>query len=263
MNGVLPDLQVWLQRDLAAVVFHIVVALVVVLIAMILGRRLRDATHRSVMRARGDVGLALLTDRLVTFAIIGLAAITILNILGINWTALVALIGAIGLAISLALQDVLRNLFAGLYLLLERPFQIGDRIDVRTFTGTVEDVRLRVTVLRTVSSQQVVIPNTIMFTEAITNRTAYRQERVTVRIATTGNGDFEQIEASALEATRNSTDVLQIPSPEVSVVSLTAEKQTIDLVFWTSKRSDAVHQVFRGLRAALPAAELTLDPAGK
>jgi small conductance mechanosensitive channel len=77
------------------------------------------------------------------------------------------LIGALGLAVSLSLQDTAKNLVAGLYLLAERPFHVGDQITVRTFTGRVEFIDMRTTTLRTDDDQQVIIPNTIIMSEVV------------------------------------------------------------------------------------------------
>jgi small-conductance mechanosensitive channel len=78
--------------------------------------------------------------------------------------------GVLGLAASLALQDVLKNFVAGVYLLVERPFRIGESIKVKDFTGAVETIDVRTTVLRTAEGDAVMVPNAILFAEIILNR---------------------------------------------------------------------------------------------
>ena len=103
-------------------------------------------------------------------------------------TAFVAVVGTAGLAISLSLQDVLKNLVAGLIILVERPFAIGEHIDFRTFSGIVETIELRTTVLRTPTGQRVVIPNALIFSDALVNRSAYGRQLVRLRVAVPRRG---------------------------------------------------------------------------
>ncbi|HEU0168992.1 MAG TPA: mechanosensitive ion channel domain-containing protein, partial [Chloroflexota bacterium] len=79
-------------------------------------------------------------------------------------------LGAMSLAITFAVQDVLKNLVAGLYLLWEHPFEIGDAIKVKDVTGSVEDIQIRTTILRAENGQLIVVPNGVLFTEIVINR---------------------------------------------------------------------------------------------
>ncbi|MGA9347948.1 MAG: mechanosensitive ion channel domain-containing protein [Anaerolineae bacterium] len=90
-----------------------------------------------------------------------------LGMSGVHIATLATLMGALGLAISLSLQDVAKNVVAGLYLLVERPFKRGDQIAVRTFTSQVEGIDLRTTTLRTADGQQVIVPNTVILSEVV------------------------------------------------------------------------------------------------
>jgi len=249
----------WAPADVPATIARILVALVLIGLGVYVARRARETTRRHVMRLRGDPGLAVFAGRLTWFAILTFAGLSVLSLLGINWTSFLAVIGVVGLAVSLALQDVLKNLFAGFYILLERPFQIGDVIDVRTFGGSVEDIRLRVTVLRTPSGLQVVIPNGIMFSEAIVNRSAYASERLIVRVVNAGGADPRETEASVLRASDGAPGMLETPPPQITLVSLTPEKQTLDLACWTSDRAVTASAILASLRSALPKSEVSVD----
>ncbi len=78
------------------------------------------------------------------------------------------------LAFSLALQDILKNFFSGVYLLLERPFRVGDTIKVKEQTGVVENIGVRTTQLRTVDNVQILVPNATVFSEVVANQTFAR-----------------------------------------------------------------------------------------
>jgi small-conductance mechanosensitive channel len=124
--------------------------------------------------SRVDAGTQILIKR---FLIVGWLIVTllfVLGILGVNPAGLVAVAGAVTLAFSLALQDILKNFFSGIYLLLERPFRVGDTIRVKEQTGVVENIGVRTTQLRTVDNVQVLVPNATVFGEVVSNHTYAR-----------------------------------------------------------------------------------------
>ncbi len=88
--------------------------------------------------------------------------------------ALVAGIGVLGLAASLALQDILKSFCAGVYLLFERPFHLGDEIKIKDFRGRVVDIGIRTTVLHTADNMEVVVPNSVVLADVVVNRVRYR-----------------------------------------------------------------------------------------
>ena len=145
-------------------------ALVVAALTLFVGRRVRDLVRRSLKRTRADPGVVLLLGQLAYFAVLGLGAIWVLAIFNVSSTGIVATLGVVSLAVSLSLQDVLKNLVAGLYLLVEKPFRPGERLMVRTFDGVVESVDVRTTTLRTSTGERVLIPNAILFAEVLVNR---------------------------------------------------------------------------------------------
>ncbi len=97
-----------------------------------------------------------------------------LSLVGVDQAGILATFGAFGLALGLAVQDILKSFFAGLYLLFERPFLIGDEIEVKEQVGKVEEVGFRATTIRTEDNVVVVVPNAIIFAEVVSNRSARR-----------------------------------------------------------------------------------------
>src|SRR5438132_13851677 len=97
--------------------------------------------------------------------------LVVLDILGVTPAGLLAIACAVGLAFSLAIQDILKNFFSGVYLLLERPFRVGDTIRVKEQQGVVENIGVRTTTLRTPDNVQVLVPNAMVFAEVVTKPT--------------------------------------------------------------------------------------------
>jgi small conductance mechanosensitive channel len=155
---------------LVGFLFSVLIALAITLLALALGRLARAATLRALGRTRADPSTRLLIGRTVFVAVMVVGSLAALGALGVPWPTVVALAGVLGLAASLALQDVLKNFVAGVYLLVERPFRIGESIKVKEFSGAVETIDVRTTVLRTPEGDAVMVPNAILFAEIILNR---------------------------------------------------------------------------------------------
>ena len=147
----------------------------VVLVVSLVGVRLALNWSGSAMRrARVDLGTQILLKRALLICWLVATAVVVLGILGVNPAGLLALAGAVTLAFSLAIQDILKNFFSGIYLLLERPFRVGDTIRVKDQLGVVENIGVRTTLLRTADNVQVLVPNATVFGEVVTNHTYAR-----------------------------------------------------------------------------------------
>jgi small-conductance mechanosensitive channel len=148
---------------------------VLLLIVSLVGMRLALNWSGSAMRrGRVDLGTQILVKRVLLVVWLIVTLVVVLGILGVNPTGLLAVAGAVGLAFSLAMQDILKNFFSGVYLLLERPFRVGDTIRVKDQQGVVENIGVRTTLLRTAENVQVLVPNATVFGEVVTNHTYQR-----------------------------------------------------------------------------------------
>lgn len=144
--------------------------LIVLVIAWQVARLARYSFERATVSSAADASIRLLVGRVLVLVIIGVGLLTALDIVGVPLSAVVTTLGVVGIAISLAVQDILKNFFAGLYLLFERPFRIGEEIQVKDFRGRVEHVDYRTTIIRTSDNIQVLIPNATLFAEIVLNR---------------------------------------------------------------------------------------------
>lgn len=135
----------------------------------------RSSFERRVARSGADSNTRLLAGRLVYGSVWALGLAWVVGLIGVDQAGILATFGAVGLALGLAVQDIVKSFFAGLYLLFERPFLIGDEIQVKEFVGRVESVGFRATTIRTEDNVLVVIPNVVIFSEMVSNR-AFRTE---------------------------------------------------------------------------------------
>jgi small conductance mechanosensitive channel len=154
---------------------RLVVALAIVVLAWRFAVAIRHLFESVSERSRADVNLRVLLSRFFYLTVLIVGLLWALEVLGVSPAAIVTSLGVVGLAVGLAAQDLLKNFIAGIYLLFERPFRIGDEISVKEQRGQVVDIGLRITSLRTEEELHVLIPNSIVLAEVVINRSSYRQ----------------------------------------------------------------------------------------
>src|SRR5919204_2339195 len=157
---------------------------VVALAAILLARSVRRATMRVLERRRAHSNAVILLGNLGQLAILTIGLLVILAIFtGPNFGAILTSFSILGLVVGLSLQDILKNFFAGVWILVERPFGIGDTIEVQQYTGVVDQIAFRTTMLRTTDGRQVVLPNNTLMTEPVVNHSAYPLRRGELRVS--------------------------------------------------------------------------------
>ncbi|NJO83763.1 MAG: mechanosensitive ion channel family protein [Blastochloris sp.] len=149
---------------------------------------------------------------------------------------LIEFLGIGSVAIGFAFRDILQNFLSGILILLSEPFRIGDQIIINDFEGTVEDVQIRATVIRTYDGRQVVIPNTNLFTGSVIVNTAYPNRRTQYNIGIGYGDDLRQARQLILEAVRGVEGVLHEPAPDVLVVELAPSSVVIRARWWTGSK---------------------------
>jgi small-conductance mechanosensitive channel len=165
------DLISWWSSDSRGDILSAVIrGLIFLTLGWQLARLARHSFERSMARTAADASLSILVGRIIYLIVIGLGALTALDVLGVPLSSVVATLGIVGIAVSLAMQDILKSFFAGLYLLFERPFRIGDEIQLKDFVGRVEHINYRTTVILTAEGVRVLIPNATLMSEVVLNR---------------------------------------------------------------------------------------------
>ncbi|MCI4665285.1 MAG: mechanosensitive ion channel [Neomegalonema sp.] len=172
-------------------------AIVTVVIAYWVAGWVRRAIVRRAERdPRFDQTLAGFFGSVASWAIVALAGVAALNMLGVQTASLIALIGAAGLAVGLALQGTLSNLAAGVMLILFRPFKVGHYVDIAGRAGTVKQIGLFTTELATVDNVQIILPNGSVWGAPITNYSAHGDRRVDLVFGVSYDSDLKTAEAA-------------------------------------------------------------------
>lgn len=146
-----------------------------------------------------------------------LVLISVAGIFGIQTTSFVALVGAAGLAVGLALQGSLAHFASGVLLLTFRPYKVGDLVSIAGFTGDVESIQVFNTVLRTLDNKRIIIPNGSVTAGPITNISGQGTIRVDLLFAVSGDEDIEKVRQSVLKTAAGCPEILQLPAIDVLV----------------------------------------------
>jgi small conductance mechanosensitive channel len=198
----------------------IVVALVIYVIGKWIAKRITKVL-RKLMDAR-DVDPTLVNFLCnVVYAILLVAVIlAALDTLGLPVTSLLAVVGAAGLAIGLALKDSLGNFASGVMLVMFRPFSKGDFVEVAGVTGKVEEVRIFSTIMTTPDNKQIIIPNGQVAADTITNYTANDQRRVDMVFGVGYDDDLKLAREVLTRICANHPKVLDDPATNIFVMNL-------------------------------------------
>ncbi len=195
-------------------------------------RKLIELTSR---KAHLDLMLASLLSRIgyIIAVILGLFVAATVIFPGVNAGDLFAGLGIGSIALGFAFKDVLQNLFAGFLILLYRPFKIGDQIKVNDFEGTVEEINVRATKIKTYSGERVVIPNSDLYMNAVLVRTAFPSRLTSITVGIGYDEDHEEAREILLRVLKKTEGVLEEPAPSVRVVELADSSVNMRLMFWT------------------------------
>ena len=193
--------------------------------------------RRSVLRvlnreAKVDETLKPVIASLVRYAILVFVLIAVLAQFGVQTTSIIALLGAAGLAIGLALQGTMQNIAAGIMLLFLRPFRVGDYIDAEGLAGTVEEIRLFTTLLRTYQGIYLEAPNAQLWNRAILNYSRVEARRLDIVVGISYSDDIDKALAALLELMTSDSRVNAEPEAQVMVKELGDSSVNINLRCW-------------------------------
>lgn len=211
----------------------LITALVIFLVGLYLSGLAGRAVKRTLNARDTDPELTLLLQRVAKWTIIILVTITALQRVDFNLTGFVAGLGIIGFTIGFALQDVSKNFVAGILLLLQQPFDIGDAIEVAGYSGTVKNVDIRATEIRTFDGLQVLIPNGDVYVNAIKNFSKAKRRRLQLNIGVAYDSDLDIVTDTVSTALSSISGVItDDPAPAVAFKEFGDSSINLTAYFW-------------------------------
>jgi small conductance mechanosensitive channel len=249
---------------------RLLAALLIFVIGRLIARLLTRLIDRAMQRVGVDATVARFLSNLTYMVLLVFVLMTVMSTLGVDTTNFLAILGAAGLAIGLALKDSLSNFSSGVMLVFFRPFKVGDQIDAAGTGGVVESVGIFNVVLKTPDNRVINVPNSLIYGGTITNYNAEATRRVDLAIATGYDADIAQarsvIEAIAAADAR----IARAPAPEIVVLEVQLNAVMLAVRVWVQTgdylvvRAELLERIKRALDKydlGVPAAQRVLPGA--
>lgn len=206
-------------------------ALVVAVGGWLALRLLSRLAQRAVAR-QASAHQALVVAKAISYLGAVVLALTVARMLGLDLTALLATAGVVSVAIGLASQTSLSNLIAGVFLLMDRPFQVGDAIEIQGNVGVVSGITLLSTYVRTFDNVSVRWPNEVVLKATILNYTRYPARRIDLKLRLPFGCDLGRARAAMLAAAEGLPSALLDPSPEIALRGFTDNTLDVEVRVW-------------------------------
>ncbi len=240
---------------------NVLIALVLLCAGWLLSRWAHRLTREGLHRVKYiDPTLKPLTASIVRYTIIVVTVIVVLQQFGVQTTSLIALLGAAGIAIGLAIQGTLSNVASGAMLLTLRPFRVKEKIVVGDLKGIVREIGLFRTVVITDDGVFVSVPNGTMFSATIYNNTRESPRRVAFDVDIDQSANVEEAIDAIIATLSKDLRVLRSPGPLVQVVSLAKGVTTLSVQAWVNnvQFSDVQADIMKAVRITLTRARVAL-----
>ena len=214
---------------------YICIAIIVFIIFWLLTKLFKFFVRKTLEnRSYTRQNLVLVLNRVGSTAILffGFLIALVISIPGFTPGQLMSALGIGSVAIGFAFKDIFQNLLSGILILLSEPFRIGDDIIVNNMEGTVEDIQIRATFLRSPDGRRIVIPNATVYTSAVTVNTAYQRRRCEFVVGIGYEDDVQKAKTVILKLLDNSRNVLSQPAFSVNVTALADFSVNLTVRWW-------------------------------
>lgn len=213
-----------------------IVFLAFFLVALVIRKAIRAAIGRMSTQGHVDHIIA----QLAYAATLTIGAVVALSATGrVNVATLVASLGLAGFAVGFAVKDVLSNFLAGVLILVQRPFTVGDEIALSGVEGRVESIRVRDTLIKTAEGSLLYIPNNIVFNSIVANKTAFSVRLVAGRFKCDYQADIGKLLETCSRLMSEIPGVLKAPAPQVFLAALAEDGLEFQLKFWIDPRESS------------------------
>jgi small conductance mechanosensitive channel len=232
--------------------------ILLLLLGFVIASLVRRTLRNELKRPHIDQQVALLISRIVYLAVVLLGVIAFFTRWFGNPTLVFGGFGFLALAFSLAFQDILKNFIAGIFMLLERPFRLGDEITVDNHTGIVENIEMRATTLRTSEGEQVITPNSLVYTGTIINRTRYPTRLFTLTAKIPTGVPLDGLTEKLKDEIQGRPEIAKDPPPHVALQPNIDGGLTLEVRYWLDyRRNDPLavqaaigRQVYQAIQSA-------------
>ncbi len=217
---IIDTIVLWALNDGISIIKSLVLALLIFLIGRWIAGIVGNRIKKGMEVRKVDPALISFGSNIVYYILMIAVILAAVQQLGFQTTSLVAIIGAAGLAVGLALGGSLSNFASGVLIILFRPFKIGDFIEAGGQSGVVEEIGVLVTILRSPDNKKIIQPNTAIMSGSIINVTANDTRRVDMTVGVSYSDDLDKVQNIILDVLNADERILKDPAPQVVVAEL-------------------------------------------
>ena len=226
------NLSTWISENASTWAIQIGIAIAIFIIGKMLARQISALIRKGMERAGSDPILVGFIGN-VSYGILLVAVVlAAIDSLGVNVTSLMAILGAAGLAIGLALKDSLSNFAAGVMIIIFRPFKIGDYITAGGTAGVVDEIGLFATLMHTPDNQRIIVPNSSIIGGNITNTSALPTRRIDLVFGISYDDNIGQARDIIMSVIEADERILDDPAPSVAVAELADSSVNLNVRPW-------------------------------
>ena len=222
----------WLQANGTDWAIKIAIAIAIFIVGKIIARMISNLLEAALRKAGTDQMLVGFLGN-ISYSILLIAVVlAAVDSLGVNVTSLMAILGAAGLAVGLALKDSLSNFAAGVMIIIFRPFKIGDFITAGGVSGVVDEIALFATLMHTPDNQRIIVPNSAIMGGTITNVSALPTRRVDLVFGISYDDNIGQAKEIIESVIAADERILKDPAPAIAVGELADSSVNINVRPW-------------------------------
>lgn len=212
----------------------IIGGIIVLLIGLWITKLITKSVEKALAKSKLDQSLVPFLKSLTNIILKILVVITVMGMIGIQMTSFIALIGAAGLAVGLALSGTLQNFAGGVIILILKPFKVGDFIEAQGFSGTVKEISIFATMLNTGDKKLIIIPNGPLSTGPLTNSSTEPQRRVDWKFGMAYGDDVENFKKAINDFFAEDTRILKEPASFIGLSELGDSSVNFTVKAWVN-----------------------------
>ena len=224
----------WLVQDGIEIAKAILMALIIFVFGKWIAGAIRNKLRSTMEKREVDPALVSFGNSLAYYVLMTAVVLATVQQVGFQTTSLVAVLGAAGLAVGLALQGSLSNFASGVLIIMFRPFRIGDFIDAGGQAGTVQEIGVLVTILKTPDNKKIIQPNSAIMAGSIVNVTANDTRRVDMSVGVSYTDDLDKVQNIIMDVLKADERILKDPPPQVVVSELADSSVNFHVRPWTA-----------------------------
>jgi len=227
VNSLLADIMTFIESYLP----KLIVAVIIMVVASYLARMAGQLVKRALTRRKADAGVTTLLVNLTRWSIIGTGLFFSVSLFT-NVSSLLTALGLVGFAVSFAFQDVLKNLVAGIIILIQHPFNVGEAVFLSGYEGTVVAISSRMTEIESFDGRFVMVPNANSISNPIINYTRSPQRRIELPMRLAYETDLKTLRDTIVAAVREVPGYLDLPSPMIIFDTAGELSLGLTVYFW-------------------------------